>query len=141
MARFLSPDWVAEFNEAVAGRAIAIEEASVSAESGNFSVGQLVRQAPPEAAESGEVRTLLTVTDHVLRMELVEGDWASDPNVTIALSWDDAVALSRGELDVAEALGRGRIRVRGDLSVLVAGQTAIAAAGPHLGELGTRTTY
>jgi hypothetical protein len=141
LARFLSQQWVDEFNGALSGRPIAIEEASVSAEGGNFSVGQLVRDAPADASASGEVRTLLVVADHVLHLELVEGDFAATPDVTISLGWEDAVALSTGTLDVAEALGRGRIRVRGDLSVLVAGQAAVAAAAPLLADLGSRTSY
>ena len=36
-----------------------------------------------------------------------------DVEVTIALEYADAVALSRGELSPAEALAGGRVRVRG----------------------------
>ena len=49
-------------------------------------------------------------------------------DVTIALDYTDAAALATGTLSPAEALTAGRIRVRGDLSVLAAGQELLAAA-------------
>ena len=51
------------------------------------------------------------------------------------------MALSRGELTPAEALNAGRIRVRGDLSVLVAGQAMVDAARAGGGGLVPATTY
>ncbi len=64
-----------------------------------------------------------------------------DVEVTIAIGYPDAVALSRGELSPAEALAAGRIRVRGDLSVLVAGQEMLAAAREHTRTVDAETTY
>ena len=46
----------------------------------------------------------------------------SAPDVTIVLAYEDAAAMSRGELSPAQALTAGRIRVRGDLSSLAATQ-------------------
>ena len=56
-------------------------------------------------------------------------------------SYADAADLSRGTLSPAEALAAGRVRVRGDLSVLVAAQQALAAAADLLGPLQAATTY
>jgi hypothetical protein len=64
-----------------------------------------------------------------------------EPEVTVVLSYEDAAAMSRGELDPIAALGSGRVRIRGDLSVLVAGQERLAAAASHLAALHQRTTY
>jgi putative sterol carrier protein len=61
--------------------------------------------------------------------------------VTILISYDDAVAMSKGELAVAEALNAGRIRVRGDLSVLVAAQQMLMAARSATRDLVASTTY
>ena len=48
--------------------------------------------------------------------------------------------MARGELDPADALAAGRVRVRGDLAALVAGQDVLAAASARLGaELGDLT--
>jgi putative sterol carrier protein len=52
---------------------------------------------------------------------------------TIALGYADALALALGRLDPADALAAGRVRVRGDLAALVAGQEVLAAAAGLLG--------
>ena len=52
---------------------------------------------------------------------------------TIVLGYPDALAMARGELDPADALAAGRVRVRGDLAALVAGQDVLAAAAAQLG--------
>jgi putative sterol carrier protein len=61
--------------------------------------------------------------------------------VTIVLSYEDAARLSTGELQAADAITAGRIRVRGDLSVLVAGQAMLVAAQAHIRPLAADTTY
>ena len=52
---------------------------------------------------------------------------------TIVLGYPEALAMARGELDPADALAAGRVRVRGDLAALVAGQDVLAAAAARLG--------
>jgi hypothetical protein len=52
---------------------------------------------------------------------------------TIALGYTDALDLALGRLDPADALAAGRVRVRGDLAALVAGQEVLAAAAALLG--------
>ena len=49
--------------------------------------------------------------------------------------------MSRGELSPAEALNTGRIRVRGDLSVLVAAQQMFEAARVTTQAQVSPTTY
>ena len=49
--------------------------------------------------------------------------------------------MAKGELTPAEALNAGRIRVRGDLSVLVAAQQMLAEARDSTGTLAAETTY
>ena len=49
------------------------------------------------------------------------------------LGYPEAVAMARGELDPADALAAGRVRVRGDLAALVAGQDVLATATARLG--------
>jgi putative sterol carrier protein len=74
-------------------------------------------------------------------LEPTDGPTNEPVNVTLSLSYEDAAALSRGEVDPATLVGTGRVRVRGDLSVLVAGQTLLASAAPRLAELQAATTY
>jgi putative sterol carrier protein len=144
MARFLSPAWAEELNAALAREpgARPDPEGGLATLDGTFTVVQEVRGAP-----DGDVRVVLSVNDGLMRLS-VEGDAdsageeaARDPDVTIAISYDDAAALSKGELTPAEALIAGRIRVRGDLSVLVASQQILAAAHAGAGDLLSPTTY
>jgi putative sterol carrier protein len=144
MPLYLSPQWVQALNTALEGLDLsdaitAAGEGSVTASLGTFSVAQVVTDVPGATAAPEEtraraetVRTVLTVTDG--RMSLVsdpDGDIAA--NATMVLAYDDALAIARGELDPAAALAAGRVRVRGELAVLVAGQSVLAAASAALG--------
>ena len=149
MARFLSPSWAEEFNAALEGAVLPgpDPDAGLAAADGTFTVVQEVRGAP-----DGDVRVILRVDDGALRLQ-VDGPPATrptrpateprtaDPEVTIVISYDDAVAMSKGELAPAEALNAGRIRVRGDLSVLVAAQQMLMAARAATQDLVASTTY
>jgi putative sterol carrier protein len=66
-------------------------------------------------------------------MALDPDDAGVPATATIALEYADALALALGRLDPADALAAGRVRVRGDLAALVAGQEILAAAASLLG--------
>jgi putative sterol carrier protein len=147
VARFLSPSWAEEFNAALEGAQLPGPgpEAGLAAADGTFTMVQEVRGAP-----DGDVRVTLRVADGALRLQLdsltgegTDGGGAedADPEVTIVISYDDAVAMSKGELAPAEALNAGRIRVRGDLSVLVAAQQMLTAARAATQAVASSTTY
>jgi hypothetical protein len=138
VARFLSADWVDEFNSALAGVDLtgAAGDVSTTASARPFTVAQHIADGP-----DGPIETLLRVDRDVTMALAGPASDGPPPDVTISLHYEDAVALSRGQLDPATALGAGRIRVRGDLSVLTAGQAVLAAARPHLAALGAATTY
>ena len=106
---------------------------SLAAADGTFSVAQMVTGVPggPDEAEE-EVRVVLTVTDGRARLVLDPGHTVPS-TATIVLGYGDALAMARGELDPADALAAGRVRVRGDLAALVAGQDVLAAASARLG--------
>ena len=138
--QFLSPEWVAAFDGALAGVAIPGpgDDAGLAAIDGRFTVIQEVHGTP-----TGDVTVVLTVDDGTVHVSL-----AADPvsgaemaDVAISLSYEDAAALSKGELVAAEALTAGRVRVRGDLSVLVASQQMLASAQPYVQALTADTTY
>ena len=133
MARYLSPEWVQSFDAALGAldltKAIAASgEGSLVAADGHFTVAQLVRGVPGAA---GDVRVLLSVADGHAHLVLDDGD--TPATATIVLDYDDALAMARGELDPADALAAGRVRVRGDLAVLVAGQDVLAEAAARIG--------
>jgi hypothetical protein len=144
MHRYLSPEWVQAFNAALSELDLteavaAAGRDSVTAGLGTFAVAQLVTDAPGvPGSPGGMVRTVLTVADGRVTLAS-DPDDALPSNVTIVLGYEDALAMARGELEPADALAAGRVRVRGELAVLVAGQAVLAAAtaelGPALAEL------
>lgn len=141
MPRFYSPEWVAAFNEAVEGLDLAGVDTggALGAADGSFTVCQVVHGGP-----DGDLVVSLVVDGGRLHLEQgdpSDRDAAEAARTTISLSYEDAAAMSRGELDPAEALGWGRVRVRGDLAVLVASQALLAAAGGRLAGLQATTTY
>jgi putative sterol carrier protein len=151
MSRYLSPEWVQSFNDAVStldlSEAITSAGAgSLTASRGSFAVAQVVTDAPVtdtrearatsgDTASGNVVRAVLRVDEGHISFEL-DPDDAIAADVTIVLDYADALAIARGELEPADALAAGRVRVRGELAVLVAGQAvlsaAAAAAGPAL---------
>jgi hypothetical protein len=136
MPRYLSPEWVQAFNAALADldlrEAIAAAGAgSLTASGGTFRIAQIVTGSPDDPP-GGTISTLLTVEGGRITLETASpGSRGAD--VTIALSYDDAFAIARGALDPADALAAGRVRIRGELAVLVAGQTVLNAAAAALG--------
>ena len=140
MPRFLTPSWAEAVTRALADVRLPDPgpDAGLAAVDGTFVVAEEVRGAP-----DGDVRLVLQADAGTLRLRVAplgEGD-EDEVDVTIAIGYDDAVALSLGTLSPAEALNAGRIRVRGDLSVLVAGQELLRAARTHTAAVDADTTY
>jgi hypothetical protein len=145
MARYLSPEWVHSFDAALGAldltEAIAAAgEGSLLAADGSFAVAQVVEGVPGEAdgagtgGATGTVRTVLTIAEGHAHLALDPDGTASDAaDVTMLLGYADALAMARGELEPADALASGRIRVRGDLSALVAAQAVLQAASAQIG--------
>jgi putative sterol carrier protein len=135
----LTPEWVDGVNAALDGVTLPAPgpASGLAAAEGRFTVAEEVRGTP-----DGDLRLVLRAADGALTLEVGPLDAPGVPSdVTIALGYEDAAALSAGELSPAEALTAGRIRVRGDLSVLVAGQEQLAAARPYTRALDAETTY
>ena len=137
MPRYLSPEWVESFDSAL--RALDLTDAvaaagaaSLAAADGTFSVVQVVTGVPEEVQAGGDVHLVLRVADGRARLE-VDPARTAGGTATIVLGYDEAFAMARGELDPADALAAGRVRVRGDLAALVAGQDVLAAAAAQLG--------
>jgi SCP-2 sterol transfer family len=135
LARFLSPGWIAAFNDAVRDVALppSRPDDGVVAGGGTYAWSQVV-----SGGAEGEIAVTLRVVDGHLAME---AGVAADTDVTIRIGWDDAHALALGTLAPAEAIASGRVRVRGDLAVLAAGQDVLTALAPRLAALHAVTTY
>jgi hypothetical protein len=140
VARYLSPEWVQAFDASLGALDLsdaiaAAASGSLAAADGAFSVAQLVSGVPADVAGGAEVRVVLSVADGHAHLTLVAEDVGSEApaTATIALEYADALALALGRLDPADALAAGRVRVRGDLAALVAGQEVLGAAAGLLG--------
>jgi hypothetical protein len=150
--RYLSPEWVESFDAALG--ALDLTEAiaaagtgSLLATDGAFTVAQVVEGDPDAAgADRGgstvrSVRTVLTIAEGHAHLALDPDGAASDAaDVTMLLGYDDALAMAQGALQPADALAAGRVRVRGDLSALVAAQSVLQAASAMLGPALTELT-
>ena len=141
MARYLSPEWVASFDAAL--RALDLSdvlavagEGSLAAAEGSFSVVQIVTGVPADVAGGAgdEVRLVLTVEGGQARLQLDPAGSGPAGTATIVLGYPEALALARGQLEPADALAAGQVRVRGDLAALVAGQDVLAAAAARLAD-------
>ncbi len=153
MARFLTQEWIDEFNAALHDVVLPLPgpDAGLGAAEGSFVVVEEVHDAPDGdigvtlRAEGGRLhlsRQALSDRGGPEGTDAVPSDVPSDTaDVTIVLSYPDAVSLSAGELTPAEALTAGRIRVRGDLSVLVSAQAMLEAARERTPDLSATTTY
>jgi hypothetical protein len=139
VARYLSPEWVQAFDAALRALDLtdavtAAGEGSLAAADGVFSVAQMVHGVPADLGLGAEVRVLLSVAEGRAHLSLDAGGGpGTEATATIALGYADALALALGRLDPADALSEGRVRVRGDLAALVAGQEVLAAAASRLG--------
>ncbi|MDA8343091.1 MAG: SCP2 sterol-binding domain-containing protein [Actinomycetota bacterium] len=138
MPRFLSAEWVGAFDLAVRDQVLAdpADDTGLVGSSGTFTVRQVVTGAP-----GGDVVVVLRAERGRLRLALGTPESGDGADVTISLAYEDAAALSDGSLPVAEALSGGRIRVRGDLSVLVDAQRMLARGRELVADLAGQTTY
>jgi hypothetical protein len=138
MPRYLTPDWVESFDAALStldlsDAVAAAGTGSLAAADGTFSVVQVITGVPGDVqAGGGDVHLVLTVDGGRARLAL-DPSGASGGTATIVLGYAEALAMARGELDPADALAAGRVRVRGDLAALVAGQDVLAEAAARLG--------
>ena len=140
MPRFLTEAWAEALNAALDGASLPQPgpDAGLAAADGSFSVAQEVHGGP-----DGDVCLLLTAEAGTARLAVAPLDAtpATPVDVTIVLAYEVAVALATGVLTPAEALTDGHVRVRGDLSVLVAGQALLVAARALTRVVDADTTY
>jgi hypothetical protein len=132
----LGPDWLQAANERLARVSLPDPdpEGPLALRAGLLVVTLVATEPPGELlSEDRPAGAELAVTLRVEqgRAELVPGR-AADAQVTVVLPYSAAVELARGGLQVGEALLEGRVKVRGDLGVLLAGQQLLASLQPAL---------
>ena len=120
--RFLSGEWLD-------GLASATAAASPAA---TVSVHQVVTGGP-----DGDVEYTVRLDHGTVTVE--PGPGAAD--VTVEQTYETAAAISQGRLSPAAAFAAGRLRLVGDIELLVRHQEAVAALGPLLAGVPGATTY
>jgi putative sterol carrier protein len=129
MARFLSSAWVEELDAAVRD-----DDRVRRATAGTrLVVGQVVTGTP-----EGDVRYAIHVDDGTVRVR--EGDLDA-ADVTFTQDHPTALAIASGQLPAQQAFMEGRLRVSGDLALLMAHADTLAELDEALGRPRPSTTF
>lgn len=127
--RYLSPAWIDAAGAAVAGDGpLGAALAGIT-----LTVEQVVTGGP-----DGDVTWSLAVDDG--KVALTPGP-AARSDLRLTTDYATAAAVAAGELGAQRAFVEGRLRVGGDLSLLITHQRALAAVDDALAGVRARTTY
>jgi putative sterol carrier protein len=127
--RYLSPEWIDAASEAVA----ADDRLSAALAGVTMTVEQTVGGGP-----DGSVTWHIAIDDG--KVALTSGP-ATRLDLRFTTDYDTAAEVASGALAAQRAFVEGRLRVGGDLSLLVTHQRAIAAVDDALAPVRARTTY
>lgn len=128
--RFLSPAWFVAVQEALStSKAVAVATSGAS-----LRLLQVVTGGP-----DGDVAYLLIVEDGSVR--ITPGPPDVTAQVTLAATWDTAVAIATGALAPHDAFTTGRLLVRGDIEVLRAQAPALADLDSAFDQVRSGTAY
>lgn len=128
--RYLGPEWMD-----AARRALAEDERLAESTKGvRLTLEQVVDAGP----DGGEIRWHIVVDDG--SVTLVEGP-APRCDVRFTTSYDIAAEIAAGRLSAQRAFVDGRLRVGGDLTLLVSHQRALASLDDALADLRRRTSF
>ena len=111
MARFSSPEWIAALDRAVA------EDAALRRASRGVC---LVVQQTVTGGPDGDAAWHVVVDDGTVSVKPGE---APDPDVTFRQSYETAAAIGRGELSAQTAFMIGKLRVGGNVELLMTHQS------------------
>ncbi|MDQ3945477.1 MAG: SCP2 sterol-binding domain-containing protein [Actinomycetota bacterium] len=125
---FLSPDWLDALGRAAGQVALPPEL--------DLTLQQVVTGV--SGPEGTEVRYHLVVEDGCLS---VRPGQAPAPDLTLTQPYELAVALSRGDTNAQQALSAGRLRVSGNVELLVRHARALASVADVYAELRHATDY
>ena len=116
MPRFLTDEWCAAVEEALN----ASDDATEFAAWGDLTLQYVATDAP----DHGEIRHWRSFTDGTPQVR--HGEHPS-PTVTLTFSYDTAVEVNRGDLDVGTAYAQGKVESDGELMALMKYRSEMAA--------------
>ena len=129
MARYLSSEWFDEVNRAAADQSdLAADTAGVA-----LTIQQVVTGAP-----EGDIRYAVRIRNG--SVELRPGE-SSDADVTMTEDWDTATAVASGRMSAPTAFMTGRIRVGGNVGMLLDAQGCLQGLDKVFAELRERTEF
>lgn len=128
--RFLSPAWFVAVQEALSTS----KDVAVATSGASLRLLQVVTGGP-----DGDVAYLLIVEDGSVR--ITPGPPDVTAQVTLAATWDTAVAIATGALAPHDAFTTGRLLVRGDIEVLRAQAPALADLDSAFDQVRSGTAY
>lgn len=127
--RYLSPQWID-----AASRAVASDDRLPTALAGvTLTIEQVVEGGP-----EGTVRWNVVVDDGEVDLSPGPADHA---DLRFTTTYATAAQIASGELAAQRAFVEGRLRVGGDLSLLISHQRAVAAIDDVLAPVRADTTY
>jgi putative sterol carrier protein len=129
MARFLSAEWL----EQLAAAAGDDQEVQAAASGVSLTVQQVVTDGP-----DGEVAWHVRLGDG--SVEIGPGR-APHPDVVITQSHETATEVGRGSLSPAEAFATGRLKLAGQVGLLIRHQPAFERLGLALAAVRDATTF
>jgi hypothetical protein len=128
MPEFLSADWIDALDAAAQDATLPDAAAEVT-----LTVEQVVRDGP-----DGEARYHLRLDGG--RARILPGA-ADEPDLKLFTDYDIAARLQRGEITAQDALGAGRLKVRGRFQRLRQASDALAALEDVFAPVRASTTY
>jgi putative sterol carrier protein len=111
--KFLSPEWA----EAVKAQLNASEAFRSAAASQQATIQQVI------TGGDGDTHYWIVIADGQIDMGVGDAD---DPDATITQSYDTAVKLAKSELSVVTAFMTGKVKVAGNMGLLMGLQGALA---------------
>jgi hypothetical protein len=127
--RYLSPEWLAAAADAIA-HDVGLQEAAADI---SLTLEQIVTDGP-----DGTVSWHIVLDRGTAR--LVPGR-ASQADLRFTTTWPTACAIALGELAAPTAFMAGRLRVGGNLTLLVGQQQKLSSIDDVLGDLRSVTTF
>jgi hypothetical protein len=129
VARYLSPEWFDEVNRAAADSERLRTDTAVV----DLTIQQVVTDGP-----EGEVRYVVRVRQGAVSVEPGEDAGA---DVTFTEDWDTAVGVAAGRVSAPQAFMTGRIRVGGNVGVLLDAQGSLQGLDEVFAGLRGGTTF
>jgi hypothetical protein len=136
LPEFLSEGWFEALAAALAR--LPVEEITADAPDAGLALGQLITEVPGEAGgANGEVRFTIVLSRDGSALLVRNSTESAD--VTLVEDWPTALAIVSHTASLADLLGAGKIKLRGNSNALVSAGGLLSRVAPLLaGALGYR---